>query len=74
MIAPAHPLPTALDPVVRYRVADGAEPACFIPSLATLLIEQWREKNAEPQDPPPDQTASAKSATQAAGAAGNLQW
>ena len=22
MIAPAHPLPTALDPVVRYRVAD----------------------------------------------------
>ena len=49
MIAPAHPLPTALDPVVRFRVADGAEPANLIPALATLLISQWREKHAQPQ-------------------------
>ena len=49
MIAPAHPLPTALDPVVRYRVAADAEPANFIPALATLLIAQWREKHQGPE-------------------------
>ena len=49
MIAPAHPLPTALDPVVRYRVADGAEPTDLIPALATLLISQWREKHQAPE-------------------------
>ena len=49
MIAPAHPLPTALDPVVRYRVAADAEPANFIPALATLLIAQWREKHQAPE-------------------------
>ena len=61
MIAPAHPLPTALDPVVRYRVAADAEPANFIPALAALLIAQWREaaeldgeqNQAQPDTPNP---------------------